>query len=400
MASFADRLLEKRAAIYNEAKEILELAVAENRDLSAGEQERYDRAMTDMAELRERADKFVADEASAKAAEESLRGLATRPEPKFEARDLGAEFRALARGEISKIEVGESFRALSKGTATAGGNTVPTTFNGRLWEHLIETATLLRGGATVWTTNSGENIDQPITTSHGAAAAVAEAGTLAGTDPAFSKRTLGAFKFGQLILLSKELVEDTGVDIEGYIARAAGWGLGNAFGQKLVVGVGSTEPTGIFNNTTLGVTSGTGVAGVPTFDNLIDLLYSVTTVYRNRPSTGWLIKDSTASTLRKIKDTTNQYIWQPSVVAGQPDRLLGYPIYTDPYVAATGVNNKSVAFGDLSAYVVRVVNGVRFERSDEFKFDTDQIAYRAILRGDGLLVDQTGAVKHFVGAAT
>jgi HK97 family phage major capsid protein len=59
-----------------------------------------------------------------------------------------------------------------------------------------------------------------------------------------------------------------------------------------------------------------------------------------------------------------------------------------------------VAFGDLSTYWVRLVNNVRFERSDDFKFDTDVVAFRCLIRGDGMLVDQSGAVKHFLGAAS
>jgi HK97 family phage major capsid protein len=67
---------------------------------------------------------------------------------------------------------------------------------------------------------------------------------------------------------------------------------------------------------------------------------------------------------------------------------------------ATAVNNKSVLFGDLSTYYVRLVNNIRFERSNEFKFDTDQVAFRCLIRGDGMLLDQSGAVKHFLGPAT
>ena len=96
---------------------------------------------------------------------------------------------------------------------------------------------------------------------------------------------------------------------------------------------------------------------------------------------------------------TGAYLWQPSIVAGQPDLLLSKPVLTDPNVAATALAAKSVLFGDLSAYAIRIVNGIRFERSDDFAFNTDQVTFRAIIRGDGLLIDQTGAVKHFIGNA-
>ena len=57
-------------------------------------------------------------------------------------------------------------------------------------------------------------------------------------------------------------------------------------------------------------------------------------------------------------DTTDQYLWQPSIQAGAPDTLLGKPVYTDPNVAAVATSAKSVAFGDFSAYFVRQVNGI------------------------------------------
>jgi HK97 family phage major capsid protein len=397
LSDLAKHLLEQRANTWEQAKALLDNAAAEKRELTAEEEVSYGRMTADIESLRSKADKLIADEANAAAADASLRSLVAQPERREVKSEESEQLRKFLNGEVKNYEL----RALSKGTATAGGNTVPTSFRALLWEHLVETATLMGGGATVWTTDSGENFEVPITLTHGAAAAAAEAAALAGTDPTFSKRTLGAFKYGQLIKVSRELVEDTGVDLEGYLARAVGRNIGNAFGAKLITGVGTTEPTGITVSSTLGVTGAASVVGVPNLDNLIDLFYSVTPPYRNQSSAKWLMKDSTAAVVRKFREGsgTGAYLWQPSVIAGQPDLLLSKPVLTDPNVAATGLAAKSVLFGDLSAYAVRVVNGIKFERSDEFAFDTDQITFRATIRGDGLLIDQTGAVKHFIGNA-
>jgi HK97 family phage major capsid protein len=397
LSDLAKHLLEQRANTWEQAKALLDNAAAEKRELTAEEEVSYGRMTADIESLRSKADKLIADEANAAAADASLRSLVAQPERREVKSEESEQLRKFLNGEVKNYEL----RALSKGTATAGGNTVPTSFRALLWEHLVETATLMGGGATVWTTDSGENFEVPITLTHGAAAAAAEAATLAGTDPTFSKRTLGAFKYGQLIKVSRELVEDTGVDLEGYLARAVGRNIGNAFGAKLISGAGTTEPTGITVSSTLGVTGAASVVGVPNLDNLIDLFYSVTPPYRNQSSAKWLMKDSTAAVVRKFREGsgTGAYLWQPSVIAGQPDLLLSKPVLTDPNVAATGLAAKSVLFGDLSAYAVRVVNGIKFERSDEFAFDTDQITFRATIRGDGLLIDQTGAVKHFIGNA-
>lgn len=405
MSSYIERLLGERANAWEQAKALLDHAAAENRNLNGEEEAQYARITENIEALGARAKKLSDDENAAKAAEDSLRSLMAQPRrddiPEVKAELGEKELRSFFRGERRELIIPRSAeaRALSVGTATAGGNLLPTTFYAKLWLHLIETATLINAGATVITTNGGETIELPTTTSHGAAAAVAEAGTLAGTDPAFTKRTLGAWKFGQLITVSRELLDDEGVDIESYLAKIVGWNLGNAIGEQFVLGDGTTEPHGLSLSTTLGVTGGAGVVGVPTMDNLIDLLYSVSAPYRNQPSAAFLMRDATAGAIRKIKDTTNQYIWQPSVIAGTPDRILNQPVYTDPYIPATGLSAKSVMFGDLSSFIIRIVNGIRFERSDDYAFASDQITFRALIRADSELIDQTGAVKHFIGNA-
>jgi HK97 family phage major capsid protein len=112
------------------------------------------------------------------------------------------------------------------------------------------------------------------------------------------------------------------------------------------------------------------------------------------------MRDATLASVRKLKDSQNQYLWQPGLQVGAPDVLLGKPVYTDPNVAAVATSAKSVIFGDISAYYVRIAGGVRFERSDDFAFQNDLVTFRAIVRGDGILADQTGAVKVFVGGAS
>jgi HK97 family phage major capsid protein len=400
--ALAQQLIERRKNLESQARDLIDRVASENRDMNAEENVQFGKITADMDALRAKSDQLVKFHADSAAAEEALREAGHNGSENRD-RTVEEQFRSLAEGTTRRVEMRatpEELRALSKGTATAGGNTVPTSFVARLMEHLTETATLLRGGATILNTNSGENIEMPITTSHGTAALVAEAGTIAGTDPAFGKRTLGSYKYGELILVPNELLTDTAVDLEGYLARQAGRAVGNAFGAHLLTGTGTGQPTGIVTSATLGATSATGTVGAPTFDNMIDLFYSVIAPYRNSPDAGWLIKDSTAGALRKLKDSSGRYLWEASVIAGTPDTILAKPVYTDPNVAATALNAKSVVFGDLSTYTVRLVNGVRFERSDDFKFDTDVVAFRCLIRGDGLLLDQTGAVKYLVGAAT
>lgn len=288
-------------------------------------------------------------------------------------------------------------RALSVGTATAGGNTVPKT----LWDTLVvplrQFSPLWAAGATVITTEKGEDIAIPRVATFGAAAPATEGNALTGTDPSFDQVGLKAFKFGDFRGISTELIEDSAVDIEGLVMQLIGQNIGFLFGQKLTLGTGSGETRGIVTAATVGVTGATGVGGVPTFDNLIDLQESVIAPYQVNAS--WLLSNMAFAAIRKIKDTTGQYLWQPSVQVGVPDVILGRPAYRDPYMAAPGVGAKSVLFGDVSAYWIRVVNALRIERSEHALFGSDQVAYRGVLRGDGALVDPN-AVKVFQGGAS
>jgi HK97 family phage major capsid protein len=265
---------------------------------------------------------------------------------------------------------------------------------------MIEMSGVLAAGPTVLRTATGEQLQIPKTTAHSASAGiVAEAGTLTANDPTFGQVSLDAYKYGFLLQVSHELANDTGVDLLGYLAMQAGRALGNGFGAHLVTGDGSSKPNGVLTASTLGKTGSASVAGAPNGDDLIDLFYSVIAPYRQSNSCGWMMRDATVAAIRKLKDSTGQYLWQPGLQEGAPDRILGKPVYTDPNVPAVALGAKSILFGDFSTYFVREVESLRFERSDDFAFNTDLITYRAILRGDGDQVDTTGAIKYFIGNA-
>lgn len=403
------KLSERRMNVWEQAKALLEDAESESRALTSEEEAQWTAMNSDLDALDQRinqiadAEKRAADQAAAFEAIE--RTPVTRPSG-----DGAVDaVRAFTRGETRSLEVSAQAlgaaiesRDMTKGSATAGGNTVPTSFERQLWEHLIETAAIA-GVATVFNTASGENLEVPITTTHSTAALITEGSTLTESDSAFAKRTLGAYKYAYSFQVSSELLSDTGVDLTGYFARTAGTALGNALGVDLAVGNGSSKPSGVAQTSTLGVTGAASVAGVPNGDNLIDLYYSVISPYRNSDKCVWLMRDTTAGTIRKIKDSSGgagvgNYLWTPGFGTA-PDTILGKPVVIEPNIAATALSAKSVLFGDMSRYFVRLAGGIRFERSDEFAFQNDLVTFRAIIRGDGILADQTGAVKHFVGNA-
>jgi HK97 family phage major capsid protein len=414
-------LHERRNQTVTQLREIAERAYGENRELDATEQGTYDSLNEEADKLDKRIKAALDQEERSRKVDEQFNQLYAKPADASkrggDGGEVATELRNFLKGGPGAPRFFEvrpegptpvDLRTLSKLTTGAGGSTVPTTFYDRLMAHLIEVSAILQAGATVLRTNSGETIQVPKTTSHSTAALTTEAASLSASDPAFATATLGAYKYGVIIQVSRELVDDTGVDLEGYLAMQAGRALGNAFGADAITGSGSSKPTGILQNATTGVTGPSGVGGGfgatsatanQGGDLLIDLFYSVIAPYRASSAAAWIVRDSTMAVIRKLKDTTGNYIFQPSLVAGTPDTMIGKPILTDPFVPAIATGSKSVVFGDLSAFFVRMVGGVRFERSDDFAFANDLVSFRALLRADSVLIDQTGAVKVYVGNA-
>jgi HK97 family phage major capsid protein len=412
-----NKLVEARNRAWSAAKEIMDRAADEGRAPSAEEREATDKAFADIDAidaqvkgLTERArssreaeaargewEKIVApdtiearDADAWNAFDAFLRGNGPR-HMDMDFRQVAAEKRALRAGAT-----GQEFRVLAKSPAALGGNLIPTSFVRELYDYLEVYSGMRRTNATIVTTTGGENLEFPKVVSGGTAAGVNEGAVIGSADPTFGKMTLGAFKFGQLLQYSNELAQDSGVDLLGFAARDFGRALGRVTDNKYVLGAGSTEPTGIMTVAGTGVTGGTGVGGAPTFDNLITLLYSVNEEYRAN-NAQWLMRDATAGVIRRLKDNDGQYLWQPGLQVGQPDRLLGFEVVSDPNVAAIGSNALSLAFGDFSAFYIRDVGSVRIERSDDFAFNTDLVTWRALLRTDSNLIDLTGAVKAFQG---
>ncbi|MGW6142166.1 phage major capsid protein [Streptomyces sp. NPDC055140] len=408
MSDFIKRLQERRLNVWEQTKGLLDAAEGEKRELTADEEQTYQRLNADLDKIDERVKEFQEGEQRSKDAEAAFADLLAKPasgQRDEAAQNEAAKVRAWLTGQSGARSYDVrpdspmplDARTLSKLTAGAGSNTVPISFYNQLVQHLTENSGVLSTGPTVLRTGTGEQIQIPKTTAHSAnAGIVAEAGPLTANEPVFGQVSLDAYKYGFLLQVSHELANDTAVDLLGYLATQAGRALGNGFGAHLVTGTGSSQPNGVLTASTMGVTGGAGAA--PTSDNLIDMYHSVIAPYRSGNSVAWLMRDATVAAVRKIKDTTNQYVWQPGLTAGVPDTILGKPLYTDPNMPAVGAAAKSVLFGDFSTYFVRQVEAIRFERSDDYAFNTDLITYRAILRGDGDQVDTTGAIKHYVSA--
>jgi HK97 family phage major capsid protein len=302
-------------------------------------------------------------------------------------------------------EIRNEYRALSKASAGAGLNLVPTEFRNTLIDALREFG-VMRQLATVISTDNGDTIQIPSTTSHGVSTWTAENAGITESDEAFGQLSLSAYANSRAMKISWQLLTDSAFDLESYTRQQFGLSTGVLENTAYVAGDGSSKPTGITTQTTAGVTLANGTSGVTGFstsgaatgaDALIQLKYSVLAPYRRNAS--WLVNDTTVAKVAQLKDTTNQYIWQPGLTAGAPDTLLGAPLYTDPDVPAMGASAKSVLYGDFSWYWIRDVNQVAIQRLNELFAMNGQVGFLVFHRTDGKLVN-TAAVKHLANAAS
>lgn len=308
-----------------------------------------------------------------------------------------AILRRLVTGEIRAHEFKPERRDVVK---TQTGAPVPTSFYDQLIEHLVVMTPMLDGSVvTILNTAGGENLQIPRTSTYSAGTIVGEGTALGESDPAFQAfLTLGAFKYGILTQISQEMIDDSGVpDITGFIARQMALGMATAVGNVLTLGTGTVQPRGIVTQAGTGVQGATALSGLATADNLIDLAFSVNSSYRRSPRAGWMCSASALAGIRKLKSTDNQYIYEPNLRGfGQPDNLLGFPVYENPDMVAPGTAALSVLFGDLGSFYVRQVGGVQLARSDEFAFSADLVTFRATWRGDSGLPQQA-ALRVFRG---
>ena len=395
MSNFVDVLSEERARAWEQAKSLLDAAAAEKRDLTAEESATFDRINADIDAKDERIKTILdaeernrqIDESRARHGVNVERGNPATPEEKTD----DDVVRQLLRGDIRSHRFEK--RAVVKGDATM----VPSSVYDRIVEHL-EQANVVRQHATVLTTSAGDSLAIPKSTAFSTASIVGEGAQASASDPTLGTTTLGAYKYVTLVQMSNELANDSSIDVGAFLARQAGLAIGIKTRADMTVGAGTTLPFGIVTRSTAGKTGAAAVAGAFTGDDLIDLRYSVNSVYTSQPGVGWMMSSSAMAAARKLTDATGMYVFAPGM-NGDPDSLLGFPVWINDSVVVPAANAKSVLFGHIPSYFIREVNGIEVAVSDDFAFDYSVRTFRVTLRTDGDLVDQTGAVKHFVGGA-
>lgn len=275
--------------------------------------------------------------------------------------------------------------AMSVGSATAGGDTIPSGFVYSLEEALLYFGPMLQV-ADIYRTDTGNPLPWPTDNDTTNTGVLLSENTTIGSSvaPTFGQVLFGAYKLSsQLVLISEELINDSAFDMPSYVGKKCGTRLGRASNTYLTNGTGSGQPQGVVTGASLGITCASETA--ITFDEIIDLEHAVPLAYRAQMA--YMTLDSTVQALRKLKDGQGRYLWQQFANAGEPDTLNNRPLWKNQDMAAIGAGNKTVLAGDFSKFKVRMVGQVRARRLTERYADTDQEGYVSFMRIDSKVVD-------------
>lgn len=380
-------LREKRAKAWDTARDFLDSKRRPNGTLSEDDSKTYDameQTIVDLGKEIQRLERQQALGAEMQAATSApiLTAPAAQTAAPEKTGTASAEYSKAFWNSIRNRNWVDVRNDLHIGEDSEGGYLVPDEFERKLIEALEEENIFRQMASVIKTSNGDRKI--PIVTSKGEAVWMDEEEQYTLSDDAFGQASLSAYKLGTAIKVSEELLNDSVFDLPSYIAREFARRIGAKEEEAFFVGDGVGKPTGIFNATG-GAEEGATTAGANiTFDDVMELFYSLRSPYRKKAV--WVLNDSTVKALRKLKDNNGNYIWQPSVAAGVPDTILNRPYKTSVYVPEIEAGAKCMAFGDFKYYWIADRTGRTFKRLNELFAMTGQVGFLASQRLDGKLI--------------
>ena len=375
----------KRNKAWEAAKTFAETHMTPAGTLSAEDEATYNKMEQEIVDLGREIQRRERQEAiDAELAKPVTAPITSKPGNQQEEKKTGrasAEYRdavlAALRSNFRKVS-----NVLSEGVDAQGGYLVPEEYDSRLIDVLTE-ENIMRGLATRITTSGEHKIN--IAATKPAAAWIEEGGQLTFGDATFDQIIMDAHKLHVAIKVTEELLYDSAFNLENYIIKQFGKALANAEEDAFLNGDGVGKPLGLLaeaGGAEVGVTAASATA--ITADEIISLIYSLKRPYRKNAK--FMCNDQTLAAIRKLKDSTGQYLWQPSLQAGEPDRILGYAVMTSPYFPTIAGGKPAMAFGDFSYYNIGDRGTRSFAELKELFAGNGMVGFVAKERVDGKLV--------------
>ena len=381
-----DKILElraKRAALWQKAKDFLDSHTDEDGRLTAEDAATYDSMEAEVVAMKQAIDRLERQAAvDAELAKPTSEPITSQPKMERAAQGFSAsdEYR---QAMLAAMRTGfrQVSNVLQEGIDQQGGYLVPVEYDSRLIDVLTE-ENIMRTLGTKITTSGEHKIN--IAATKPAAAWIEEGGSLSFGEATFDQIMMDAYKLHVAIKVTEELLYDAAFNLEGYIIDNFGKALANAEEDAFLNGDGKGKPAGIFD-TVLGgqyslTTSGTSISA----DDIISLVYTLKRPYRK--SAAFITNDKTLASLRKLKDNNGAYLWQPSLTAGEPDRLFGYAVYTSQFAPEASAGKAAMAFGDFSYYNIGDRGARSMQELKELFAGNGMIGYVMKERVDGRLI--------------
>ena len=272
---------------------------------------------------------------------------------------------------------------LQEGVDASGGYLVPTEWDTQLVK-ILDEENVFRRLARVITTSGEHKIN--ILSNRTIAYVVAEGAQITASNMTFAQKTLDAHKIAVSTQVTNELLFDNAYNLESEIISDFGRALGALEEDLFLNGDGVGKPTGLLttamaDSDCVVTTAGAAISA----DDIINLEYALKRPYRAKAA--FLMNDSTLAAIRKLKDSTQNFLWQPSFQAGEPEKLAGYPVYTSAYFPTVAAGKAAIVFGDFSGYRIGDRGARWFMRQQEKYSDTFSTGFVMVERVDGILVE-------------
>ena len=377
---------ENRSKLIADARSIVNGADAEA-GLSKEDSAKVDAMLSDANEMQ----RTIKREVSLVEAERTIAGkVENQTAPVIataEAPSARETFRSYLRGELRSDEV----RALSTGTTSAGALVAPSEFVADLIAELNDRL-VVRRGATVHTITSSDGVGRPAIDNDAADPSwTTEVATIsAETSFDFESRDLAPHFLAQQVVVSQKLIDVSALNVEQIVRERLLYKHELVQEKAFLTGTGSAQPLGIFTASASGIPVGRdidsgGTGGAITNANLLDTFYSVKQQYRDNAV--WMMHRDQVATIQAVSDANGLSVLQPARTAGEPDTILGRPVYESEFAPNTKADaTYALAFGDLRYYWIADLNVWTLQRLNELYAATSQVGFISRSYHDGMPV--------------
>lgn len=420
-------LKQKRGEVAQQAKDLIKLAQDQQRAMTTEESDKYDALLKDVVGFTRTLDAMTRETELDKALEDvkgaarERRGAGQGDEAKAEEREAfkewlrgGEQFvdperRSLLKPGLSsstdfRPSAGQTRAAQSALTGSLGGYLVPQGFWSQVIEALKYYGGMFEAGCTIISTDMGNDLPIPVENDTSIMGQeLAENSPETTQEKTFGQVVMKAYKYSsRMIAVPIELLQDSGVDIEGLIVRNLATRLGRIQNLRFTTGDGNGRPRGVTIDATEGVTAATGHTLDVIYDYLVGLKYSVNRSYRSNAK--WMMGDAMLQVILKLKDSQGRPLildYLNALQAGEPEKILGQPIVINNDMADPAANAKTILYGDFRNYWIRRVMNMLMMRLTERYAEAGQVAFLAFMRTDGRMVDAgTHPIKYYAQSAS